>query len=221
MNRNTSGVHKANAAKRAAASPPQKAPPKRRRRKPGPKPGPRAQRDRQKRREEIAAKDAFLPKFDRFVALLAEGQTHRAAMDETRLAWPEISRFMGNDLGLRARYDAAKTLRDELWKEEHFDEMHRRAVVGVPERVVSAGKEFGTQQVYSDSLLLALNKADHPDKFAERTKGELSVNVPETLAGLVAEIEKETPIGATAPVTAPPGGLPMPQKTPSAPESKG
>lgn len=214
-----SAVHRARSAKvkgkpsppaAGSASPP--APRKAGRpKKPGPKKGRFAAAQRQAKREKQAIKDAFLPKFDRFIDLLAAGATHRDAMDQAGLSWPEISPQMAGDVSLKARYAAAKDLREEFWKEQRLDELHRRGVVGVKEPMVSAGVRVCDKTVYSDNCLLKAVVADNPTKFADRSKLDATLNAPETLASLVRKIEEETPQGATSPITPPPG-LPLPSK---------
>ena len=201
--------------------PPRKSPSKspKHRKKPGPKPGARAHVTRQQRRLEQRQKEAFLPRFDRFLELLRTNSNHRPAMEETGLPWSEISSQMANDPALKQRYEAALALREEFRQAERLDSMHSRAVDGVPEPMVSAGREVTTRTVYSDDLLARLVTADNPAKFASRTKGELTVNNAETLADLVSKIEMDTPPGATGPVTPPPSDAnPKPKPPEKSPE---
>lgn len=59
------------------------------------------------------------------------------------------------------------------------DEARRRAIEGWEEPVWHKGKECGTVRKYSDTLLIVLLKAHHPEKYAERNKtensGEISI----------------------------------------------
>ena len=210
MKRHTSGAHAGRAAQAAKAKTPAPAA-KPRRKKTGPKAGPKAAFERQRRRERAAQKTDFLPKFDRFVEYLSTGETHRNAMDQAGLTWPQISTQIANDLGLKARYEAAKALREEFWKEERIDALHLRGVKGITEPVVSAGKRVCDRTVFSDACLLKAVVADNPGKFADRQRLDASVNAPETLADLVRQIENATPPGASAPITPHPG-LPFPEK---------
>lgn len=71
----------------------------------------------------------------------------------------------------RERNKEFATAWDEIDKrvtEELEAEAFRRAVVGVPRKVVSAGQSFGTEQQYSDSLLQFLLKARRPEKYRDR-----------------------------------------------------
>lgn len=58
-------------------------------------------------------------------------------------------------------------------------EMLRRAVDGVDEPVVSAGRYLGTKKKYSDDLIKVIARAHQPEKYADGRKGigaELSKN---------------------------------------------
>lgn len=68
------------------------------------------------------------------------------------------------------------------------DEARRRAFEGVDEPVFYQGKECGAVRRYSDTLLIVLLKAHHPEKYAERSKTEASMNFD--LAALIAERRK-------------------------------
>lgn len=52
--------------------------------------------------------------------------------------------------------------------------MIERAVNGVPKGVYHKGAMVGTELQYSDTLLLALAKANAPDKYKDRSASELS-----------------------------------------------
>jgi hypothetical protein len=211
MKRNLSGARAA-VAVRAAKSKSAPAAPPRRRKKPGPKPGPKAAFLRKRNRERAAQKEAFLPKFDLFLERLRANDSHRDALDAANLSWADVSTQLNtNDLSLRARYDAAKALREEFRKEERLDALHARGVKGVQEPMVSAGQRVCDRTVYSDACLLKAVVADNPGKFADRQKLDATLNTPETLADLVRQIEDATPPGTTAPVTPYPG-LPLPEK---------
>ena len=54
------------------------------------------------------------------------------------------------------------------------DEARRRAIEGWEEPVWHKGMECGTVRKYSDTLLIVLLKAHHPEKYAERNKTEHS-----------------------------------------------
>lgn len=52
------------------------------------------------------------------------------------------------------------------------DEARRRAYEGCEEPVWHKGKKCGTVRKYSDTLLIVLLKAHHPEKYADRSKNE-------------------------------------------------
>ena len=67
-------------------------------------------------------------------------------------------------------------------------EARRRALEGTEESVYYQGKECGRVKRYSDSLMLALLKAERPEKYKDRVANELSgevkggvLAVPQTL----------------------------------------
>lgn len=90
--------------------------------------------------------------------------------------------------GIKSRNTIANWLKDEVFAAAYADaeaeaadaleeEARRRAVVGVVrQRALGSGDNMTIvdEYVYSDTLLLALLKGNKPEKFAERTKSELS-----------------------------------------------
>ena len=56
------------------------------------------------------------------------------------------------------------------------DEARRRAVEGWQEPVWYQGDQVGTVRKYSDTLLICLLKAHHPEKYADRSKTDTAVN---------------------------------------------
>lgn len=55
------------------------------------------------------------------------------------------------------------------------DEARRRAVEGWEEPVWHRGEMCGTVRKFSDTLLICLLKAHHPDKYKERTQSDANV----------------------------------------------
>ena len=84
-----------------------------------------------------------------------------------------VARWRKNDPAFEAAYqDALEASADAL-----ETEARRRAFKGVlREKCIGSGENarFIEEYVYSDTLLLALLKGNRPDKFAERTKSEIS-----------------------------------------------
>jgi formylmethanofuran dehydrogenase subunit B len=98
------------------------------------------------------------------------GDALKAAGIKTRIT---VNRWRESDEAFSAAYDEAlETAADTL-----ETEARRRAVEGVVS-IKWVGKGDDREPVeevkYSDTLLLALLKANKPDKFAERSKTELS-----------------------------------------------
>lgn len=56
------------------------------------------------------------------------------------------------------------------------DEARRRAFEGCARPVFYQGSECGEVQEYSDTLLIVLLKAHFPEKYAERTKSDITMN---------------------------------------------
>lgn len=89
---------------------------------------------------------------------------------ESGLSREYVHRRKKSDPEFKARFDEAM----EIGNSALEDEARRRAHDGVPEPIFYQGVEVGTVQKYSDSLLITLLKANMPEKFADRTKSELT-----------------------------------------------
>lgn len=74
------------------------------------------------------------------------------------------------DEEFKRRFDEAR----ELGLQSLEDEARRRAFEGTQEPVYYQGREVGSVTRYSDSLMALLLKGGMPEKYADRTKTELS-----------------------------------------------
>ena len=125
------------------------------------------------------------------MALLSEyGNVTRAA-EESELSRPYLYQVRGEDEFFSAEWEkAAKVGAARL-----EDEARRRAVEGWEEPVWYQGDQCGTVRKYSDTLLICLLKAHHPEKYTDRTEqkttltGDVSLShthelSPETVSAL-------------------------------------
>lgn len=82
------------------------------------------------------------------------------------------------------------------------DECTRRAVNGVPKGIYFQGGKCGTEQVYSDGLMMFLLRGAAPEKYRERTelKGEVTHNLKfaGTMEDLLSTYRKLTQAEASA-----------------------
>lgn len=132
-------------------------------------------------------------RFEKYLDLLTNGEGSRRALSKARLTWQEVNRWYGRVPEFRQRIERAKTWGHLLRVMVRYDEMHRRAVDGVPVPVVSAGvhvKGDDGKPLYrmrrSDKLLLKLCRADDPERFS--CKGTPGPSHDEAMAELFARI---------------------------------
>lgn len=89
-------------------------------------------------------------------------------------------------------WDEALTIAADLLEQE----AHRRAFEGVLKPVYQKGMQVGVVREYSDKLMEMLLKAHKPDRFAERSKLDVTGNV----IHYHLEIGAPAPAGATHPL---------------------
>lgn len=121
------------------------------------------------------AADPFEAQLDALCAALRAGDDIRAAIKKSGAPWETFHERATADIAVAGRIEAARAARESYRLLVRLDEMHRRAVDGFTDPIVSAGKLVTDHQVYSDMLLLNLVKADNPDKFADRSKSDVTV----------------------------------------------
>ena len=103
-----------------------------------------------------------------FLASLAEyGNVSRAA-DECGLNRPYLYQVRSENPDFAAQWEEAA----KIGAARLEDEARRRAVEGWQEPVWYQGVECGAVRKYSDTLLICLLKAHHPDRYADRQRIE-------------------------------------------------
>lgn len=106
-----------------------------------------------------------------FVALLSDyGNVSRAA-EEAELNRAYLYRLKSEDEAFSAAWDEAARVGAARLE----DEARRRAVEGWQEPVWYQGDQVGTVRKYSDTLLICLLKAHHPEKYADRQKNDTTI----------------------------------------------
>lgn len=125
-------------------------------------------------REAMANNTYLTPeKKAQFLALLSEyGNVTRAA-EEADLVRVYLYQARKNDPDFAAEWEEAARVGAARLE----DEARKRAVEGWEEPVWHRGEMCGTVRKYSDTLLICLLKAHHPEKYAERQKVENKVTV--------------------------------------------
>lgn len=101
-----------------------------------------------------------------FLALLSEyGNVSRAAQ-ECELSRPYLYKVKSEDASFATEWEEAARVGAARLE----DEARRRAVEGWEEPVWHKGEMCGTVRKFSDTLLICLLKAHHPDKYRENIK---------------------------------------------------
>ena len=116
-----------------------------------------------------------------FLSLLAEcGNVTRAA-DEAGLSRVYLYQMRRDDEAFAAEWETAA----DIGAKRLEDEARRRAVDGWQDPVWHQGQQVGTVRKYSDTLLICLLKAHHPEKYADRQKSETNLTGDMTVQGSV------------------------------------
>lgn len=111
-------------------------------------------------------------KRSQFLALLAEyGNVTRAA-EESGLGRVYLYQARKHDPDFAAEWDDAS----KVGAARLEDEARKRAAEGWDEPVWYQGVQCGTVRKYSDTLLICLLKAHHPDKYADRQKTDATIS---------------------------------------------
>lgn len=107
-----------------------------------------------------------------FLALLSEcGNVTRSA-EESGCHRVQLYRMKREDEEFSAAWEEAA----EIGAKRLEDEARRRAVEGWREPVWYQGTEVGAVRKYSDTLLICLLKAHHPEKYADRTEQKTTLS---------------------------------------------
>lgn len=107
----------------------------------------------------------------KFLSILAEcGNVTRAA-EESECGRIMLYKIKSQDEEFSAAWEEAA----DIGAKRLEDEARRRAVEGWQEPVWYQGDQVGTVRKYSDTLLICLLKAHHPEKYADRQKNDTTV----------------------------------------------
>lgn len=107
-----------------------------------------------------------------FLALLSEyGNVTRAA-EECELNRPYLYQARKEDESFASEWEESA----KIGAARLEDEARRRAVEGWQEPVWYQGVQCGTVNKFSDTLLICLLKAHHPEKYADRSKSDVKVD---------------------------------------------
>ena len=108
----------------------------------------------------------------KFLSILAEcGNVTRAA-EESECGRIMLYKIKSQDEEFSAAWEEAA----DIGAKRLEDEARRRAVEGWQDPVWHQGQQVGTVRKYSDTLLICLLKAHHPEKYADRSKTDTTVN---------------------------------------------
>ena len=120
----------------------------------------------------MADSEATPVKRAKFLSVLSEcGNVTRAA-EESGLNRQFLYRYKTQDEEFSAAWEEAA----DIGAKRLEDEARRRAVEGWQDPVWHQGQQVGTVRKYSDTLLICLLKAHHPEKYADRSKSDLKVD---------------------------------------------
>jgi hypothetical protein len=103
-----------------------------------------------------------------FIAKIANGTMHTAALRSLGLTWRRVSLHMTTDPEFATRYQEAITMREQLITILREEEADRRAIEGWDEPVFQNGIQVGVIRRFSDKLMELRLKATNPRKYAER-----------------------------------------------------
>ncbi len=149
---------------------------------------------RERRRTAAQNRRRLRRRFKRYLSALVNGAGSRAALASAGLDWATVNRWFGRSPLFRERIALARRWGELLRRLIREDEMHRRAVIGIREPVISGGVHVKGKDGkplyrtrYSDRLLLKLVKADHPEKFANVSV--VATTGPGDLAEVVRHVE--------------------------------
>ena len=110
-------------------------------------------------------------KREKFLALLGEYGNVSKAAAEAKVSRTGIYNLRDSDPAFAAAFDAAVKLGIAALE----DEAKRRAFEGYDKPVFYQGAQCGVAREYSDTLMIFLLKAHDPDKYAERTKSDVTL----------------------------------------------
>lgn len=101
---------------------------------------------------------------------------------DDKLTYERVRRWLAEDETFRGMYADARL----KFAESLELEAHRRGVQGIARSIYFQGEVVGTERQYSDTLLLALLKANLPDKYRDRV--DIKVDVQRELQRIADEL---------------------------------
>ena len=116
----------------------------------------------------------FLKEFHAFCEEIAEGGKHKECMQRHRMSWKYMDGVMRWHPELKEEYQNAKRTRDELWKAQIDDEMHRRAIEGVEEEVITPKGQIIKIKNTDSWAAIRLYDEAHPKKVEAKVEGNLN-----------------------------------------------
>jgi hypothetical protein len=126
---------------------------------------------------------------DRFLAELSKYGNVTQAARVVNVSRPVLYKHKRDEEDFRVEWESAARI-GALALE---DEARRRAYEGWEDPVFHKGEQCGTVRKFSDTLLLRLLQAHHPDKYADRSKVQAEVNV--SLSELVKDLDIDDVVG--------------------------
>ncbi|WP_053006863.1 hypothetical protein [Chromobacterium subtsugae] len=129
---------------------------------------------------------------EQFLLALADTANVSAAAKKARISRRHMYRLRKDNEDLAAAWQEAIALGTAALE----DEATRRAMEGTLKPVFYKGTKVGTIREYSDTLLIFLLKARAPEKYAERSKQEVSGSGGQPLAAPVFNVTFMDPMEA-------------------------
>jgi len=138
-------------------------------------------------------------KLAKFYFHLAKGWTHKKAFETAGIQWSEIYLYHSKSPILREFYGSVKAIQEAILKYSRENALQTRGVDGYEEPVFYKGMQVATVRKFSDKCLELALRASDPDKYGEKVKGnvDLDVTISFTSVGVDHRPNKKT-INVTA-----------------------
>ena len=139
-----------------------------------------------------------------YLVCRSSGEPIRKFMLRMGVVWEDIDHIISY-FKMQELVKEAEDMRTRLKRQVLEDEADRRAVDGVQEDVYHQGDVVGQQTKYSDGLLKTRLAAEHPDKYSERHKHDVTgailhmnfvgvTRAPVVKTGVVDDITKDVEV---------------------------
>jgi len=109
--------------------------------------------------------------------LLATGSPHMRAMLQSSVSWHRIQALKRNHPAFVELYGVAVECQKAILQHIRVNELHKRGVEGWLEPVFYKGKRVGVVRKKSDKMLELALKAEDPDKYSDRKKDGVNLDV--------------------------------------------